>query len=112
MGKYKNENWVKNGKKWVNIRIKIRLNFGVFYGGKVGKYKNFFRLEFSRPIFSYACPRSVQCTLLKIGLTLQGTSPPGRIPQSSQTFFRIIPNIPPKSSGTFSQIFLKIRQNH
>ena len=30
MGKYKNENWVKKGKKWVNIRIKIRLNFGFF----------------------------------------------------------------------------------
>ena len=28
MRKYKNENWVKNGKKWVNITIKIRLNFG------------------------------------------------------------------------------------
>ena len=28
MRKYKNENWIKNGRKWVNKRIKIRLNFG------------------------------------------------------------------------------------
>ena len=29
MGEYKNENWVKNGKKWVNIRMKIWINFGL-----------------------------------------------------------------------------------
>ena len=28
MEEYKNENWVKNGKKWLNIRMKIMLNFG------------------------------------------------------------------------------------
>ena len=28
MGKYKNENWIKNGKKQVNTRMKIEINFG------------------------------------------------------------------------------------
>ena len=28
MREYKNENWVKNGKKWVNIRMEIVANFG------------------------------------------------------------------------------------
>ena len=26
--KYKNENWVRKGKKWVNIKVKIKTNFG------------------------------------------------------------------------------------
>ena len=30
MGKYKNENWDKNGKKWGNTRMKIELNFECF----------------------------------------------------------------------------------
>ena len=28
MVEYKNENWVQNGKKWINMRIKIETNFG------------------------------------------------------------------------------------
>ena len=30
IGKYKNENWDKNGKKLVNIRMKIKWNFGLW----------------------------------------------------------------------------------
>ena len=40
MGKYKTEDQVKNGKKWVIIRLKIRLNFVFFMVKKVQKYKN------------------------------------------------------------------------
>ena len=40
-GEYKNKNWVKNGKKWVNIKMKIRLNCGFFMVKKLRKYKNF-----------------------------------------------------------------------
>ena len=38
MGKYENENWVKNGEGWVNIRMEIKLNFGFFDGKK--KWRN------------------------------------------------------------------------
>ena len=31
MGEYKNENYVKNGKKLVNIRMKAGTNFGGFW---------------------------------------------------------------------------------
>ena len=44
MGEYKNENWVKNGKKWANIRMKNGTKF--FDGKKVGKYKNFLESNF------------------------------------------------------------------
>ena len=37
MGKYENENWVKNGGGWVNIRMEIKLNFGFFDGKKSGE---------------------------------------------------------------------------
>ena len=29
MGEYKNENLFKSGKKWVNVRMEISLNFGL-----------------------------------------------------------------------------------
>ena len=48
MGEYKNENWVKNGKKWANIRMKNGTKF--FDGKKVGKYKNFLNQTFFSPI--------------------------------------------------------------
>ena len=46
MGEYKNENYVKNGKKWANIRMKNGTNFEFFDGKKVGKYKNFLESNF------------------------------------------------------------------
>ena len=33
---------LKNGKKWVNIRMKTGTNIGFFVRKKVGKYKDFF----------------------------------------------------------------------
>ena len=41
MGEYKNENWVKNGKKWVNLRMKIGTNFGFLMVKKWGKIRIF-----------------------------------------------------------------------
>ena len=49
MSEYKNENQVK---------------IWVFYGKKVGKYKNFFRLNIFRVQFFYAYPGPVHFTLL------------------------------------------------
>ena len=37
MVEYKNQNWVKNGKIWVNVRMKIRLHFGFFMVEKSGE---------------------------------------------------------------------------
>ena len=36
MVKYKNKNYFKNGKNWVNIKIKIKLNYQVFMVKKCG----------------------------------------------------------------------------
>ena len=33
MREYKNENWAKNGKKWLNIKMEIEKKF-VFFDGK------------------------------------------------------------------------------
>ena len=37
MGEYKNENWIKKGKKWVNIRKEIETNFWALM---VNKWEN------------------------------------------------------------------------
>ena len=39
MGEYKNENQVKNGQKWVNIRMKIGTNFWALMIKKWGNIK-------------------------------------------------------------------------
>ena len=54
MREYKNENWVKNDKKWLNIRMKIGTNFGFFDGKKWGKIRIKIGSNFCSPI--YACP--------------------------------------------------------
>ena len=41
MGKDYNENYVKNGKNWANIRIKIKLNFVFFMMKKCEKIRIF-----------------------------------------------------------------------